>query len=138
MTGAFCLDERLAASTHEVARWALSCVLLKDDANFPWLILVPERGDLSELHDLKPGDLESVTDEIVRASRALQAVFKPDKINIAALGNQVRQLHIHVIARFTDDPAWPRPVWDAVPPRSYAAQDVEARVEALRAAFGKT
>ena len=137
MTEAFCLDERLAASTHEVARWALSCVLLKDDANFPWLILVPERPSLTELHDLKPGDLETVTDEIVRASRALQAVFKPGKINVAALGNQVPQLHIHVIARFADDPAWPRPVWDAVPPRAYEADQLSERITALQAAFGR-
>jgi diadenosine tetraphosphate (Ap4A) HIT family hydrolase len=137
MSGAFCLDERLAASTHQVARWALSCVLLKDDANFPWLILVPERWNLTELHDLKPVDLETVTDEIVRASRALKAVFKPDKINIAALGNQVPQLHIHVIARFTDDPAWPRPVWDAVPPHAYEADQLSERVTALQTAFGR-
>ncbi len=131
----FQLHQRLVAETHAVARWALSHVRLMDDANYPWLVLVPERPRLREFHDLAPGDLAAMTDEIVRASRALQALCKPDKINVAALGNQVPQLHVHVIARFTKDPAWPGPVWGTVPPRPYPADALADRVAALQRAF---
>ena len=135
MTGAFLLDERLAASTHEVARWSLSAVRLMDDITFHWLILIPLRERLSDFHDLSALDLPAMTDEIVRASRALQAVYKPDKINVAALGNVVPQLHVHVIARRRDDPAWPQPVWNHSPPRRYEPEQLEACVAALRTAF---
>lgn len=133
----FHLDERLAADTHDVARWGLSCVRLVDDANYPWLMLIPERPALIDFHDLGPGDLATICDEVVRASRALQALFKPDKINVAALGNLVPQLHVHVVARFTDDPAWPRPVWGTLPPRPYEAEALKDRVAALQTAFGQ-
>jgi diadenosine tetraphosphate (Ap4A) HIT family hydrolase len=135
MSGGFQLDRRLAADTHRVARWALSSVLLMDDANYPWLILVPERPDLKDFHDLAPADLTALCDEMVRASRCLQALFRPDKINLAALGNQVSQLHLHVIARFAGDAAWPKPVWGAVPPRRYTAEALAERTAALQAAF---
>ncbi len=133
----FHLDERLAADTHQVARWGLSRVRLVDDANYPWLMLVPERPALIDFHDLAPGDLATICDEVVRASRALQGLFKPDKINVAALGNLVPQLHIHVVARFMDDPAWPRPVWGAAPPRPYEAEALKDRIAALQATFGQ-
>ncbi len=137
MTRAFRLHDRLAADTHEVARWALCSVRLMNDANFPWLILVPQRDGLVELHDLSPGDLEAMTGETMRASRALQALFTPDKINVAVLGNLVTQLHVHVIARFTDDPAWPKPVWGALPARPYDPAQLEARLAALRSAYAE-
>ncbi len=135
MGGGFQLDRRLAADTHQVARWALSSVLLMDDANYPWLILVPEHPGLRDLHDLAPADLAALCDEMVRASRALQALFKPDKINVAALGNMVPQLHVHVIARFEGDAAWPKPVWGAEPPLAYSAEALAERITALQAAF---
>jgi diadenosine tetraphosphate (Ap4A) HIT family hydrolase len=135
MSGGFQLDRRLAADAHRVARWALSSVLLADDANYPWLILVPERPGLKDLPDLAPADLTALCDEMVRASRALQALFRPDKINVAALGNQVPQLHVHVIARFTGDAAWPKPVWGVVPPRRYTAEALAERTAGLQAAF---
>lgn len=135
MGPAFQLDPRLDADTHFLARWGLCCVLLMDDANYPWLVLVPERPGLVDFHDLAPGDLTSACDEVARASRALQALFKPHKINVAALGNQVRQLHIHVIARFTDDKAWPKPVWGAVPPQPYTPDQLRSRAADLTRAF---
>ncbi|MCZ6511581.1 MAG: HIT family protein, partial [Alphaproteobacteria bacterium] len=110
-TADFDLHPQLAADTVEVARWACSRVLLINDATYPWLILVPQRPGLRELHDLSADDLAQVTAEIVGASEAMERLFRPDKMNVAALGNQVSQLHIHVIARFEDDPAWPKPVW---------------------------
>jgi diadenosine tetraphosphate (Ap4A) HIT family hydrolase len=113
----------------------LSSVLLMDDADYPWLILVPERPGLCGFHDLAPGDLMAIADEIARASRALQGLFRPDRINVAALGNEVPQFHVHVIARFTDDPAWPRPVWGAQPRKPYDAEALAERAAALNAAF---
>ena len=91
-----------------------------NDATFPWLILVPMRADLSELIDLDGPDRAQLTGEIDDTARALREITGCDKLNIAALGNMVRQLHIHVIARFEADPAWPGPVWGKAPPQPYA------------------
>lgn len=135
MIAEFQLHERLAADTVALDSWPLCEVLLAKDAAYPWLILVPRRPGLRDLDDLAPDDLDTASREIVRASRALKAVFRPEKLNVAALGNQVPQLHIHVIARFTDDPAWPGPIWGAVAPKGYEAGAREARVAQLRAAF---
>lgn len=135
MSGDFVLHERLAADTVPLDDWPLCRVLLMNDASYPWLILVPRRAGLSELHDVAPGDMPQLVDEICQASRALQSSFAPDKINVGALGNMVAQLHIHVIARFRDDPAWPGPVWGAQPPVPYDAATLAARRAALAAAF---
>jgi diadenosine tetraphosphate (Ap4A) HIT family hydrolase len=136
MTDVFQLDERLRADTVEVERWDLSLVLLMNDANYPWLILVPQRPGLRDFHDLVGPDLLRLTAEIVRASNRLIALFpddhKPVKMNVAALGNQVPQLHVHVIARFADDPAWPKPVWGAVPPQPYSEAALKQRLKRLR------
>jgi diadenosine tetraphosphate (Ap4A) HIT family hydrolase len=132
---AFELDPKLAADTSEVARWELCRVLLMNDANYPWLILVPARPGLRDFHDLAAEDLPAMTDEIVRASKALEALFDPVKLNVAALGNQVPQLHIHVIARRADDPAWPKPVWGAAPARPYDEAARNERITQLREAF---
>ena len=111
MSEAFTLDPRLAADTAPVAALALSDLLLMEDARFPWLIMVPRRFGMSELIDLDQMDRAMLFDEIVKVSGALKAVTACDKLNVAALGNQVRQLHVHVIARFVGDPAWAGPVW---------------------------
>jgi diadenosine tetraphosphate (Ap4A) HIT family hydrolase len=107
----FELDPRLAAGSAPVADWPLCRVLLKDDARFHWLLLVPRRAGAVELTDLAPADQAALWDEILRASRLVQAVARPDKLNVAALGNVVPQLHVHVIGRSAGDPAWPDPVW---------------------------
>lgn len=132
----FQLHPQLAADTVPVANWPLCQVLLIKDANYPWLVLVPARDDLRDFDDLAPDDLQQASAEIVRASRALKTVFTPDKINVGALGNMVPQLHIHVIARFADDPAWPQPVWGVVPALPYTADALESRLTLLRDAFG--
>ncbi len=85
---------------------------------------------------MAPDDIAQATDEICRASRALESRFSPDKINIGALGNLVPQLHIHVIARFQDDPAWPGPVWGRQPPVPYESAALQERCDALNAALG--
>jgi len=132
---AFELDPKLAADTVEIARWELCRVLLMNDANYPWLILVPARAGLRDFHDLAADDLPAMTAEIVRASKALEALFDPVKLNVAALGNQVPQLHVHVIARREDDPAWPKPVWGAVPATPYDEAARNERIAQLRDAF---
>jgi diadenosine tetraphosphate (Ap4A) HIT family hydrolase len=107
----FALDPRLEADTLPVADLALSTLRLSRDARFPWLILVPKRPDMSEIIDLDAMDRAVLFDEIVLVSEALRSATRCHKLNVAALGNQVRQLHVHIIARFEDDAAWPRPVW---------------------------
>ena len=106
-----------------------------NDATFPWLILVPRRPHLRDFHDLASADMAATVAEIGAASRALQALYAADKINVAALGNMVAQLHIHVVARHTGDAAWPKPVWGAVPAVPYGAAALAARLAELRAAL---
>ncbi len=128
----FELHERLESDTELLAEWSLSSVLLMRDAAYPWLILVPARPRLRHLHDLSAADRQTAMNEIARASEALQTLYRPDKINVAALGNVVDQLHIHVIARFRSDPAWPGPVWGAQPPTAYGAAELAETVARLR------
>jgi diadenosine tetraphosphate (Ap4A) HIT family hydrolase len=132
----FVLHERLAVDTHALASWPLCDVLLCDDANFTWLILVPRREGLRDFHDLARADWPLAMAEIERASKALQAVAKADKLNVAALGNMVPQLHIHVIARHAGDAAWPGPVWGELPAKPYGAEARDDLARRLRAAFG--
>ncbi len=127
----FQLDARLAQDTTPVTSFALSRVLLMNDARYPWLILVPARDGLSEVHDLNASDQALLNDEIIRVSRAMTELFTPEKINVGALGNIVRQLHIHIIARRTDDPAWPGPVWGHSPAVPYTVEqlvDMQSRL----------
>jgi len=133
----FQLDTKLAADTVEIDRWTLCRVLLMNDANYPWLILVPERPGLRDFHDLAPADLAVMSAEIVRASQALQSLFDPVKLNVAALGNQVPQLHVHAIARQSDDAAWPKPVWGAAPAVPYNEAALDERIASLREAFAR-
>jgi diadenosine tetraphosphate (Ap4A) HIT family hydrolase len=132
---AFTLDARLAADTHSVGDLEFSRVLLMNDARFPWLILVPRRAGLRELIQLPRDEQHALLDEINRCAHVLHALEKPDKLNIAALGNVVAQLHVHLIARFTTDAAWPRPVWGCGEPAPYAAAALRMRLAALRSAL---
>ncbi|MDE0780462.1 MAG: HIT family protein [Alphaproteobacteria bacterium] len=134
----FELHPQLAADTVPIVTWPLSEVLLINDANYPWLLLVPARDNLRDFDDLAPDDLRRASEETVRASKALKTAFAPDKINVGALGNMVPQLHIHVIARFIDDAAWPQPIWGVVPAQPYKADALEARLAVLRDAFGES
>lgn len=107
----FTLDSRLDASSRFIADWPLCRVALCNDSRFPWLYLVPRREGIREMFELTQEDQDQLMREMTRAGRLLQKLFKADKINTAALGNMVPQLHVHVFARFTGDPAWPKPVW---------------------------
>ena len=107
----FELDPRLAADTFLVGDTPLSQLLLMNDARYPWLILVPRRSDVTEPFELSETDQAQLWQESMRLGEAMKAHFAADKLNIAALGNQVAQLHVHHIARFHSDDAWPGPVW---------------------------
>jgi diadenosine tetraphosphate (Ap4A) HIT family hydrolase len=131
----FTLHPRLAADTVPVTEWSLCRVLLMNDAHYPWLVLVPEVPDAVDLHDLDARQGAELMVEVQRASRVLHERTGAHKMNVAALGNVVSQLHVHVIARFESDPAWPRPVWGVVPVRPYAPAELDTRVAELRAAL---
>jgi diadenosine tetraphosphate (Ap4A) HIT family hydrolase len=107
----FILDPRLDADTMVLGRFRLSRVLLMNDVRYPWLILVPQKPELAEIIDLSEPDQMQLMREVAAASQALKVLFNPDKLNVGALGNRVRQLHVHVLARFVSDAAWPGPVW---------------------------
>jgi diadenosine tetraphosphate (Ap4A) HIT family hydrolase len=131
----FTLDPRLAQDSIALGDLPLSRVLLMNDANYPWLILVPRRPNLVELIDLDDSGQATLMIEISRAARALKEITPCDKLNVAALGNTVRQLHVHVIARRASDAAGARPVWGAVPARPYAAAERERLAGALQSAL---
>lgn len=135
MKSAWHLHPQLADDTHPLATLALCELRLMDDANYPWLVLVPRVEDAVELVDLNAAQRHELTDEIDRVSHALRAVFRPHKLNIAALGNLVPQLHVHVIARYEDDPAWPRPVWGTAEARPYTAEALIERIARLSEAL---
>jgi diadenosine tetraphosphate (Ap4A) HIT family hydrolase len=122
----FELDPRLAVDTVELARWSLCRVLLMNDSNYPWLILVPQRPGLRDFDEVAGADRGVLDGEITRACAVLRKLFKPHKMNVASLGNVTPQLHIHVIARQTSDRAWPKPVWGVVPAKPYTAEALAA------------
>ena len=134
-TASFSLDPRLAQDTIALGDLPLSRVLLMNDANYPWLILVPRRPNLVELIDLDEAGQMTLMAELARAARAVKEITTCDKLNVAALGNTVRQLHVHVIARRDGDAAGPRPVWGAVPARPYQAAQREQLADRLRSAL---
>jgi diadenosine tetraphosphate (Ap4A) HIT family hydrolase len=131
----FTLHPRLAGDTFEVTRLTLSRVLLMNDRRWPWVILVPERAALRELFELEPEDAARLMAEIVLVSTAVRDLYRPHKINVAALGNQVEQLHVHVIGRFLDDPAWPKPVWGKGKALPYHDKERDTLIRALQDAI---
>lgn len=132
MTQDFQLDQRLAADTVPIAALALSDLRLMNDARFPWLILIPRRAAATELIDLDAADQARLIEEIAMASRALRGATSCEKLNVGALGNIVRQLHIHVVARTSDDPAWPGPVWGAGQAVAYRNEERHRLVGLIR------
>lgn len=126
------LHPQLERDTINLGDLPLSRVLVIQDANYPWLLLVPRRANAVEIIDLDEVEQAQLMTETTRVARGLKEVTACDKLNIAALGNAVPQLHVHVIARRTTDAAWPRPVWGAVPPLSHDPQELEAFTQALR------
>lgn len=132
----FELHPRLAADTREVTRLPLCRVLLMNDRRFPWLILVPQRPEIREIHQLSPADRATLVEEIARVAQAMEKLHKADKMNVAALGNQVPQLHVHVIARFASDPAWPNPIWGRGTAEAYEPGQMATAIAAVKGALG--
>jgi len=123
---AFKLDPQLEKDTVLVTDWHLCQVRLMNDSRYPWVILIPKVEDVSEIHQLADEQQQLLLGESVRLSKALEQLFAPHKLNVAALGNMVRQLHIHHIVRFEDDASFPKPVWglgEAVPYDDEALSD---------------
>jgi len=114
-----------------LGKFTLCHLLLMRDANYPWCILVPDRDEISEIHQLSEADQQQLLRESSLLSVAMESAFSPDKLNIAALGNVVPQLHLHHIARYRTDAAWPAPVWGRVPAKPYLEYELEAVVHSL-------
>jgi diadenosine tetraphosphate (Ap4A) HIT family hydrolase len=129
---AWSLHLQLKKDTIDIGDLPLCRVLVIKDAHYPWLLLVPRRLDIVEIIDLGDVEQAQLMTEISRVARALKDITRCDKLNIAALGNVVPQLHVHVIARRTGDAAWPRPVWGVMPPLPHDAEEVQSFIGALR------
>jgi diadenosine tetraphosphate (Ap4A) HIT family hydrolase len=128
----FALDPRLQQDALAIGDFPLCRLLLMNDANYPWFILVPRREAVSELFQLDQADQQQLWLETTRLAETLKDAFVADKMNVATLGNVVSQLHMHVIVRRRDDPAWPAPVWGHLPARPYEAAEIAALQQRLR------
>jgi diadenosine tetraphosphate (Ap4A) HIT family hydrolase len=138
MSAPFVLDARLAADSLLVGNFPSAELRLMNQSAVPWLLLVPTQPNLRELTDLSPESYASFMQILRLTAECLQILTQADKLNIGALGNQVPQLHVHIIARFTNDPAWPNPVWGALPPSPYAPQKCMAFIRAMQKLLAKS
>jgi diadenosine tetraphosphate (Ap4A) HIT family hydrolase len=120
----FQLHERLAADTIDLGRSKLCEVRLMNDRTWPWILLVPALADIREVYELSETQQQRLMIESSTLSRTMMALFSGDKMNVAALGNMVPQLHLHHIVRFVGDPAWPGPVWGKQPPEPYSDKEI--------------
>lgn len=127
----FTLESRLQDDTFALGRFPLSLLLLMNDRTYPWLILVPQREGIREIFELAPDDRQQLIEESSHLAATLATLFHADKLNIAALGNMVPQLHLHHVVRFRGDPAWPAPVWGKTPAVPYRPEQVETLREQL-------
>ncbi|MFW9078147.1 HIT family protein [Pseudomonas sp. P2757] len=128
----FALDSRLQQDTLTIGDFPLCRLLLSNDSNYPWFILVPRREDISELFQLDVADQQQLWQETTALAEVLKDLFDADKMNVATLGNVVSQMHMHVIVRKRDDAAWPAPVWGKYPAKPYSAEQVAVIREQLR------
>lgn len=128
----FTLHPQLQADTTLIKKLEVSQVLLARDSRYPWVILVPEVENAVELHLLETGTYRTVSDEIRFVADRLYQHFQPQKINIGALGNMVPQLHIHIVARWQTDEAWPGPIWGVGEAKPYTDQEIMAKTEDFR------
>lgn len=137
MKNRFALDTRLQNDTDFVIDLQLCTVRLMNDAQYPWLILVPQVADVSELHHLTETQQSLLNQDSNLTSVVLTEVFNPETLNVAALGNIVRQLHIHHVARYSDDPAWPGPIWGKQPVIQYDSKVKLKLINTLQEAFAR-
>lgn len=131
----FKLDERLFKDTVVLGDFTLCRVLLMNDSRYPWLILVPRRAGISELFELNMAEQQQLWQETSYVGQVLKDVFQADKINIATLGNVVKQLHMHIVVRMQDDAAWPAPVWGNGAAQGYTDEALAVMRARLQAAF---
>ena len=131
----FELNPVLDGDTVTVVEWPLSLVLLSLDANYPWCILVPRRQAIREIYELDEHDQRQLLRESSALGEAMMGLFQGDKLNVAALGNMVPQLHVHHIVRYEGDEAWPGPVWGVVEKMDYSEELLHERIDALRDAL---
>ena len=129
---AWALHPQLERDTVILGDMALSRVLVIQDANYPWILLVPRRPGIVEIVDLNEIEQAQLMVEIARVSRVLKDVTQCDKLNVAALGNAVPQLHVHLIARRKTDAAWPKPVWGQEPALAHDAAELDRFMSAMR------
>jgi len=134
----FTLHERLAADSIRVGELPLCALRLINDANYPWFVLVPKRPGIREIYQLNASDRVRLLEESCVLSEVLSAAFAPSKMNVAALGNKVPQLHLHHIARFSDDVAWPNPVWGVVPAKAYDNEEQKEIMALIQQGFENT
>lgn len=134
-TPAFELHAQLAADTVSLGDWPLSRVLLMNDAQYPWLVLVPRRAAIREIYELDAADAQQLLSESLALGRTMMRLFAGHKLNVAALGNVVPQLHLHHIVRQPGDAAWPGPVWGRHPAQPYDAASRAAREAVLKPAL---
>ncbi len=130
---AFALHPQLEADSLLLGHFPLCQLRLINDANFPWFLLVPQRADITEIYQLDKSEQQQLMRESVFLSEHLAEEFKPDKLNVAALGNQVPQLHVHHVVRYRNDPAWPAPIWGKITATPY--QDAEIARLRMRMRF---
>ena len=133
----FELHLRLQSDTALIGQLPLCSALLSRDANYPWVILVPRRADIAEIYQLSPEDRQQLLLESCALAEALETNFQGDKLNIAAIGNLVPQLHLHHVVRYKTDAAWPGPVWGAVEAVAYSDALLQQRLSELRRGLAK-
>lgn len=131
----FELDPQLQNDSVVLGAFPLSLVLMSRDANYPWCILVPRRKGVYAVHHLAEEDRLQLMKESCHLAEVMADVFVPDRMNVAALGNVVPQLHVHHVARFKTDPAWPKPVWGVVEAKAFTEDELKERVSRLRSAL---
>ena len=131
----FALHPQLAADCRALGEWPLCRLLLLNDANYPWFVLVPRRPNVREIYELADAERGQLWDESAALSRAIMKAFSGYKLNVAALGNAVPQLHVHHIVRTQSDPSWPMPVWGKAPAKRYTLDEMNQRLRVLRAAL---
>lgn len=129
------LDPRLASSSVFVCELGLCQVRLSQNGAFPWVLLIPQKNNVCEIWDLDPSEQQTLMHEIAYVSQVMRQLFNPDKMNIATLGNVVPQMHVHIIARYHSDGAWPNPVWNCGVSRDYTDLELSQALDRIRAAL---
>jgi diadenosine tetraphosphate (Ap4A) HIT family hydrolase len=132
------LHPKLEADSVFIKDLELCQVRLINNAKFPWILLVPRVENMVEIIDLDASQQVQLMQEIITTSSVLKELFAPDKLNIGALGNIVPQLHIHVIARYKTDEAWPNPVWNSGVRAEYDMDTLNQRIMALNAVYNRS